>query len=113
MTKADKIQLGMFGLLGILVILAVIYLVTIFGKKDKAPDTSELIKAKDETIQAVIRERETFREWKDALIAENYKKDSLLQIKYKANTIIYEKTIPATVNNYSDHELQSAVESYR
>lgn len=109
MTKKEIIQLS---LQAAIVILGIIYLVTIFSKKPTLHDNSGEIKAKDETIQAVIRERDTYREWKDEAISELRRKDSALQVRYKTNTVIYEK-IPVTVANYSDNELRRAVEDFR
>ena len=97
---------------GILVFALIIVALTFLSRSKQGIDYKELLKAKDETIQAVIRERDTYRQWKDDAINELHKKDSVLQLKVKTNTVRYEK-IPVTVSNYSDDELRSAVESYR
>jgi len=97
---------------GILAFAAIIIAITFLSKPKQGIDYKELIKAKDETIQAVIRERDTYRQWKDDAINELKAKDSVLQLKVKTNTIRYEK-IPVTVSNLSDDELRSAVENYR
>lgn len=99
-------------IIGILVLAGIIIMFTFLYRKTDSFDYKEIIKAKDETIQAVIREREVYRQWKDEAINELNKKDSLLQIKVKTNTVRYEK-IPVTVGNLSDEELRSAVENYR
>lgn len=97
----------------ILGILVVIVGILIFGLFRKQPDSNlELIKAKDETIKAVTSERDVYRKWKDDEVREGQKKDSLLQLRYKTNTIRYEK-IPVIISNLSDDELRSAVENYR
>lgn len=108
MTGRDKILI----IGGVLLFGAVIIFFTFIGKRKDGIDYKELIKAKDETIQAVIRERDTYRQWKDDAIQELQTKDSLLQLKVKTNTVRYEK-IPVMVGNLSDDELRSAVESYR
>lgn len=98
---------------GILAFAVIIIAVTfLFSNRQSGIDYKELLKAKDETIQAVIRERDTYRQWKDDAINELKEKDSLLQVKIKTNTVRYEK-IPVTVGNLSDEELRSAVENYR
>jgi len=98
---------------GILVFAAVIIAFTFLSRPSSSGiDYKELIKAKDETIQAVIRERDVYRQWKDDAINELNKKDSVLQLKIKTNTVRYEK-IPVTVSNLSDEELRRAVEEYR
>lgn len=97
---------------GILAFAVIIIALTFLTKAKPDIDYREIIKAKDETIQAVIRERDTYRQWKDDVIEELNKKDSALQAKVKTNIIRYEK-IPVTVSNLSDDELRSAVENYR
>jgi len=97
---------------GILVFAAIIIAFTFLSRPKTGIDYKELIKAKDETIQAVIRERDVYRQWKEDAIQELHEKDSVLQIKVKTNTIRYEK-IPVTVSNLSDDELRRAVEGYR
>lgn len=109
MTKAQIIK---YSILGVFVLGGLFILFTFINKKKSGVDYKELIKAKDETIQAVIRERDTFRQWKDDAINELKEKDSLLQLKIKTNTVRYEK-IPVTVSNLSDEELRRAVEEYR
>lgn len=111
MTKTQIIKYSILGVIGIAVIILAISLITSY--RNKGDDSyKELIKAKDETIQAVIRERDIFRQWKDDAINELHKKDSVLQLKIKTNTVKYEK-IPVTVGNLSDDELRRAVEEYR
>lgn len=111
MTKQEIIKYSILGVIAIAAIILVISLLTSY--RDKGDDSyKELIRAKDETIQAVARERDTYRQWKDDAIQELQTKDSLLQIKVKTNTVRYEK-IPVTVGNYSDDELRRAVEEYR
>lgn len=97
----------------ILIILVVIAGILIYGLFNKKQDSSlELIKSKDETIKAVTSERDVYRKWKDDEVKEGQKKDSLLQLRYKTNTIRYEK-IPVIVGNFSDDELRRAVEEFR
>lgn len=91
---------------------AVIIFITFFNKSKDGIDYKELIKAKDETIQAVARERDAYREMKDEAIKALQEKDSLLQLRVKTNTIRYEK-IPVMVGNLSDDELRSAIENFR
>lgn len=111
MTKQEIIKYSILGVIAIAAVILVISLLTSY--RDKGDDHyKELVKAKDETIQAVIRERDTYRQWKDDAIDELHKKDSVLQLKIKTNTVRYEK-IPVTVGNLSDDELRSAVENYR
>ena len=97
---------------GILVFAAIIIAITFLSRPKTGIDYKELLKAKDEVIQSVIRERDVYRQWKDDAINELQKKDSVLQLKIKTNTVRYEK-IPVTVSNYSDDELKRAVEDYR
>lgn len=97
---------------GILAFAAIVWALTFLYRKTPYVDYKELIKAKDETIQAVIRERDTYRQWKDDIINELQKMDSILQTRIKTNTVRYEK-IPVTVSNLSDEELRSAVENFR
>jgi len=97
---------------GILFFAVVIITVTLLSRVKPGIDYKELIKAKDETIQAVIREKDAYRKWKDEAIQDLNEKDSLLQLKVKTNTIRYEK-IPVTISNLSDDELRRAVEEYR
>lgn len=91
---------------------AVIVLITFFNRSKGGIDYKELIKAKDETIQAVARERDAYREMKDDAIKELQTKDSLLQLRVKTNTIRYEK-IPVIVAGISDTALRSAIEDFR
>lgn len=93
-------------------VLIVVYLVSSWFINTSDTHYLNVIKAKDETIKAITSERDKERELKDYVISELHKKDSLLQTRYKTNTIIYEK-IPVTVANYSDDELKRAVENYR
>lgn len=88
------------------------FLVSLFSKKPKEIDYKALIEAKDQVIQSVIRERDTYRQWKEDINKKLEEKDSLLQIKEKTVITRYEK-IPVIVSNYSDAELRSAVESFR
>ena len=111
MTKQEIIKYSILGVIGIAAIILIISLLTSY--RNKGDDSyKELIKAKDETIQAVIRERDAYRQWKDEKIEELQKMDSMLQTKVKTNTVRYEK-IPVTVSNLSDDELRRAVENYR
>ena len=96
----------------IFVFAAVIIGLTFLSRRNSGIDYRELIKAKDETIQAERQVREAERKFNDFLISELKAKDSVLQIRVKTNTIRYEK-IPVTVSNLSDDELRSAVENYR
>lgn len=98
----------------ILILIVVIAGVLIYGLFNNKSDSRYLdtIKAQDETIKAVQAERDTYRQWKDDEVREGQKKDSLLRLKYKSNTIVYEK-IPVIVGNYSDDELRRAVEDFR
>jgi hypothetical protein len=73
--------------------------------------TAQIVKAKDETIQAIIRERDTYREWKDAAIAELQRKDSALQVKYQSTIIKYEK-IPVYINSLNKDGLRSEYTNY-
>lgn len=98
--------------LGCLVVATAIIIFTFFRRNKSESNYEDLIKAKDETIQAVIRERDVYRQWKDDAINELHKADSMLQIKYKTNVVKYEK-IPVTISNLSDEELRSAVENFR
>lgn len=109
MTKQEIIK---YSLIGLFAIGGLLILLTFFKRNNNGIDYKELLKAKDETIQAVTRERDVYRQWKDDAINELQKKDSVLQLKIKTNTMRYEK-IPVTVSNYSDDELRSAVENYR
>ena len=97
----------------ILLLAIAVLLILQFTCKSKPlpPDNSALIKAKDEVIQSVIRERETFRQWKDETVMELQRKDSLLQIKQATNIIKYEK-IPVIINGYDNDELRRAIEGF-
>lgn len=97
---------------GVLLLAAVIVFFTFIGKRKDSDVWKEIIKAKDETIEAERRGRETERQWKEYAIQELRTKDSLLQVKIKTNIVRYEK-IPVIVGNLSDEELRSAVENYR
>lgn len=109
MTKKEIIQLI---LLGLLVIGVVILVTAIFRRPVAVPDIKGEMKAKDEVIEAIIRERDTYRAWKDEAIAQRNTADSLLQIKYKSNTKVYER-IPIIVNAMPTDELVSAAENFR
>lgn len=111
MTKAQIVKYSIFGVIAIAAIILIISLLTAYKNKSDS-SYKELIKAKDEVIQATIREMNTYRQWKDEAINELNKKDSMLQLKYKTNTVRYEK-IPVIISNYSDDELKRAVEDYR
>ena len=70
------------------------------------------LKAKDELIKSITNERDAERKLNDLIVDQLHEKDSMLQIKYKSNTIIYEK-IPVIVEHYSNDELKRAVEEFR
>lgn len=61
-------------------------------------DHSAEIKAKDQVIESIARERDTYRAWKDEKNAELLKKDSLLDLNFKLNQSTYTK-IDATLKN--------------
>lgn len=106
----DNIFKGILILIGIL---AVLLLAGIFFRS-KPPVQSgikEFIEAKDETIKSIGRERDTYREWKDALNTEILIKDSLLKVNYKTTVIRYEK-IPAAVNAMPADAIISAINNY-
>ena len=109
MTKKEIIQLS---LLAILVIGVIVIAVSLFKGKPIVPNNEGEIKAKDETIAAVIRERDTYRAWKDEAIQQRNTADSLLQVKYKTNTIKYER-IPVIINALPPDELVRAAEEFR
>lgn len=111
MTKQEIIKYSIIAVIITAVIALSISLFTAYRAKDNQY-YKDIMKAKDETIQAVIRERDTYRQWKDDAINELQQKDSLLQLKIKTNTVKYEK-VAGTVANYSDDELRRAVEDYR
>ena len=108
MTKQEIKKYFVFGVIGIAVIVLSISLFTAFKNKGDN-HYKELIKAKDETIQAVTRERDTERRLKDEAINELNKKDSLLQLKYKTNVVKYEK-IPVYINSLDREGLRAAGE---
>lgn len=111
MTRKQIIRDVIIGVIAIAAIILIISLATAY--KNRVDDSyKEQLKAKDETIQAVRQERDTYRKWKDEAIVLLREKDSMLQTRYKTNTIRYEK-IPVTISNYSDDELRSAVENFR
>lgn len=108
MTKQEIIKYSVFGVIAIAVIILCISLFTAY--RNRGSDAyKELIKAKDETIQAVTRERDTERRLKDEAINELNKKDSLLQLKYKTNTVKYEK-ISSNINSLDREGLRAAGE---
>jgi hypothetical protein len=95
-----------------IILLAAIIIILLLPKKGKQVlDRSGEIAAKDEVIQSIIRERDTYREWKDSEIARYRRIDSVLQNSVKQTIIKYEK-IPTTVRNYSNDELRRAIENY-
>lgn len=99
------------GLLALTVLLLISFLLVILKRKTQPDNYKELINAKDSVISSVIRERETFRQWKDQAIAELQKKDSALKIEYKTTVVKYEK-VPVTINNLNNEELRRAVSNY-
>lgn len=99
-------------LLGLLIIAVGILLFVGFSKGNRPDDLyKDLIEAKEREIDAVIRERDTYRAWKDAEVAENARVDSLLKEKLKTTIIKYEN-IPVNVRNYNRDELRRAVKEY-
>lgn len=73
--------------------------------------TKELIAAKDETIRAIQRERDIYREWKDSTIATLNARNNQLEKDYTKTTVKYER-IPIIVNAYSRDSLRAAIERY-
>src|SRR5687768_13689478 len=111
MKKQDIIK---YSIIAVLVIAVIVLLVSLFTKKRSDESYKELIKAKDETIKAIQRERDAYIEIK----AEYKKQDSLLQLilvenknKLKVNEKKL-KDIPVTVVNLSKEELRRAIIEY-
>jgi len=96
----------------IVAVVASTFLVTLLSKKKQPDNIDVLINAKQEIINGLIRERDTYRQWKDETVSTLKRKDSVFVIQYKTNTIKYEK-IPVAVGNYSYDELRLAVEEFR
>lgn len=88
-----------------------IFVIFFNNHSSKAVDYSAEIKAKDETIEAMAKQRDIYREWKDEAVKALLQKDSVLKSSIKINTIKYEK-IPATVRSYDNDELRRAIENY-
>lgn len=108
MDKKTAIKYSVFGVIAIAVIILFISLMTAYKNKTDS-HYKELIKAKDETIKAISSERDSERQAKDYAVSELHKKDSILQTRYKTNTIIYEK-IPANINTLDREGLRAAGE---
>jgi hypothetical protein len=111
MKRTEIIKYSIIAVLGIAVI---VLLISLFTKKKSDDNYKEVIKAKDETIKAIQRERDAYIEIK----AEYKKQDSLLQLillenknKLKANDKKL-KDIPVTVTNLSKEELRRAIIEY-
>lgn len=96
----------------VFMIAAIVLLSTFLNNDDRHSEYKEALKAKDQAIETIIKEREIDRAERKALIMELGRKDSLLQLKYKTIIINNEK-IPVYVSGLSDSALRSAVESYR
>jgi len=92
----------------LLLVSGVIIFFTFFNKSDYSGE----LKAKDDLIKSITNERDAERKLNDLVVEQLHEKDSMLQIKYKSNTIIYEK-IPVIVEHYNNDELRSAVENFR
>jgi len=105
METKQKILGGLFFVAAVIICT---FLVTLFTKKNQPDNIDELIKAKQEIIEGVIRERDMFRAWKDEKNLALQKKDSVFIHTYKTNTIRYE-SIPVYINNLGNDSLRSAV----
>lgn len=71
----------------------------------------QIIKSKDETIQAIQRERDTFREWKDSAISELNKRNDQLSKDYSKTIILHDK-IPVYINALGNDSLRAAAERW-
>lgn len=96
----------------VFMLVAIVLLATFLNKDVDQTGYKELLKAKDEMIQSIIKEREAERRSHELTIMELHRKDSLLQLKYKTIIINNEK-IPVYVSGLSDSALRSAVENFR
>lgn len=96
----------------VLMLVAIVLLATFLGKDDDGFDYKSELKAKDDIIQSILKDREADRLAHEAVINEFKRKDSLLRVNYQTTIIKYEK-IPVTVAGLSDTALRSAIENYR
>lgn len=101
----ENIRIGLLG------VIAFVLVLTYLRKPKIANDHTAEIAAKDETIKAVIREREIFREWKDSAVAAANQKETQLVKEYRTTTIKYE-TIPVYYNIVGRDTLRAAAERW-
>lgn len=107
MTRAQIIKYGVIALASIA---GIVLLVTVFKPK-QATDNKYfdlLLQEKDKSIQREREYRVEIIKMYDEVIADSRRKDSLLAIKSKVNTIRYEAVSP-TVDAIPDNDLQRSI----
>lgn len=98
-------------LLIILVVLSTIMVVSFF-KRSKEPQTVQpIIDAYEKALEAEQSKTEIYRQWKDDLIAIQYRLDSTLQSQEKTVITKYEK-VPVIVHNLDKEQLRSAISKF-
>lgn len=100
MTKIQIIRYSVIGVVGIL-LLVLLFSVLRSCRRDEIGTHDELIKAKDETIEAIKESRDAYQlviEEKDKNIAQLKIQDSILQATYSNNQNVY-KVLDAKIRN--------------